>query len=130
MTIFRTMKIFQIWCENMQIHLNKAEHRTALHVSIPLWVSGNKQQKLFLCFWGCRMQHLSQDLPECCCIWSNLLFQSTIMWTSSPTVSGFCIKWTATSCLLVTLTTSIPLIYHININHIFYYISTLYGYSD
>lgn len=43
--------------------------------------------------------------PECCCMWSNLLSQSTFTCTSWPTSSGEDTKCTASGPCLVTLST-------------------------
>jgi len=48
--------------------------------------------------------------PECCCMWSNRLFQSTLMWTLSPSARGAAMKWTAVAPLRTTLSTSTSLI--------------------
>ena len=50
-------------------------------------------------------------IPECCCMWSNRLLQSTSMSTVAPVSRGDWRKWTAVGPLRVTRSTSTPAIW-------------------
>lgn len=70
---------------------NRQEKRTDYDLGFKKWNSVTSDQRFIL--------------PECCCMWSNLLSQSTFKCTSWPTSRGKVTKCKASGPCLVTLKT-------------------------
>lgn len=108
-----------MWSCIQTLHLPVLWSNADLRVKKKTTVAQKKQ--IFIAQWGeeeLRTEHVQQSLallvllslPECCCMWSNLLSQSTFTCTSLPTSRGELTKCTASGPCRVTLRTGTSLI--------------------